>query len=217
MQRALFASTLLGAGALLGGTITACTMSRPARIEVPRDTVTVNSTLYTPIGIHVLDEQGAALPDTLLHYAVADTAIVGMGTHDLVNCHVDGTTVVTARAGDLTADVVIRCRLVRRFGMPQFVELVAGGPPAPLDIVALDSDGNVMSNIRLQATISDSTVIALRNGSVYGLKPGYASVGVASWGREGGEMFIVKAPTDSADSATAVKSAPGRTKSPGKS
>ncbi|HET9685496.1 MAG TPA: hypothetical protein VFP15_15430 [Gemmatimonadaceae bacterium] len=188
---ALFACAITSAG---------CRETRPARIEVPSDTVTVNSTLFTPVGIRVLDEHGETLPDTLIHYAVADTSILGMGSHDLVNCHDDGTTVITATSGDISARVVIRCRVVRRFGAPQIVELVAGGPPASLDIVALDSVGNVMSPVRLQATISDSTVIALRNGEVYGLKPGYASIDVGSWGRTGGAMFFVKAPKDTSDS-----------------
>ncbi|HEX5970963.1 MAG TPA: hypothetical protein VFY85_03495 [Gemmatimonadaceae bacterium] len=209
MTRLSSRAALTWARALPGLAIltSACGETPPARIEVPSDTVTVNSTLWTPVGIRVLDEHGKSLPDTLIHYAVEDTSLLSMSVPGLVNCHDDGTSAVTASAATVTARLVVRCRLVRRFGLPQFVELVAGGPAVPLEIVALDDSGNAMPDVRLQVTISDSTVIALRNGEVHGLKPGFARIEVGSSGRTGGEMFLVRAAKDSTDTVPRQSSA----------
>ncbi|HEY7235566.1 MAG TPA: hypothetical protein VH539_15535 [Gemmatimonadaceae bacterium] len=138
-------------------------------------------------------------------YTSLTPQLLAVAPNGTVNCQDDGVAVIEIAAVPAHARVPIRCLLVRRFGRPNMVRLIAGGPPVPLDIEAYDGRDNPMPSVRLQLTIDDTTIIALRNGLVYGLRAGAASIRVRSFHREGGQVFFVYSPSDRDSSLSNAK------------
>lgn len=170
----------------------ACTEAAPARIEGPADTIVVNSSEWTPIGIQVLDRRGVRIARPSVTYHAAPESLFRVSTAGAVGCMQDGTGAITIRAGTVDRRFPIRCELVHSFGPTAVVELIAGGSPAPLVLQAYDAHGQPMARARLQLRISDTTVIALRDGMIHGLKPGAAGISAWSRGQSGGAAVWVK-------------------------
>ena len=185
-----------------------CADSVPARIVVPADTLVINSTLWTPTGIRVLNREGELIVHPHVSFSTAPDSLLEVSSGGAVNCYDDGVGTVAAVAGALRQHITIVCRLVHRFSPIGQAHLLAGGAPAPLAFSAYDAQGRVMRVVRLRLFVdglegSSADVIALRHGLVYGLRPGTAMITAMSWGKSGGEVFVV-------DSAPCERRATGR-------
>jgi len=172
----------------------ACADATPARIDGPADTIVVNSSEWTPIGIQVLDRRGGRIARPTVTYHAAPESLFRVSTTGAVGCMHDGTGAITIRAGTVDRRFPIRCELVHSFGPMAIFELIAGGSPAPLVLQAYDARGKPMARARLQLRISDTTVIALRDGMIHGLRPGAAGISAWSRGKSGGAVVWVKPP-----------------------
>jgi len=180
----------------------ACADAAPARIDGPADTIVVNSSEWTPIGIHVLDRRGVRIARPTVTYHAAPESLLRVSTAGAVGCMQDGTGAITIRAGTVDRRFPIRCELVHSFGPTAVLELIAGESPVPLVIQPYDAHGQPMARARLQLRISDTTVIALRDGMIHGLKAGTAGISAWSRGKAGGAVVWVKPPPRSDDSTT---------------
>jgi hypothetical protein len=176
-----------------------------AGIHVPRDTAVVNSNEWTAVDIPIVNRHGAVIIPQHVVYKSMTPGILAVSTNGAVNCKEDGIGVITVLADTAQAQVPVHCRLVHYFGPPLIVGLVAGGPPTALSVAAYDADSALIPAVRLRLTIEDSTIIALRDGMVYGLRPGGTGVRVQSLGHVGGEVFFVAAPGDTRSAAESSK------------
>lgn len=172
-----------------------CSDHRAARIVVPAETLTVNTTVWTDLGVRVVTRDGGPAREPMT-FQSADTALL-TARAGAVSCHDDGTTDVRIATSGLQATVQVRCHLVRRFGPPRTVLLTVGDPPVPFEIEAYDGAGRLMRGARLRVTVRDTAIIRMRDGMVTGLRPGGASIGAHSSGRSGGTIYWVRgAPSD---------------------
>jgi hypothetical protein len=178
----------------------ACADTLPARIQVPRDTLILNSTMWTPLDVRVLNREGAVIEHASVSYTHTAPPRLQVDRNGAVNCEEDGTYVIVVSAGTAAARLPIRCHLARRFGDSGIQSLIAGGQPVPFGLSAYDEQGHLIQHVRLPLIITDTTTIQLRDGMVYGLKPGRATIWTQSFGREGGMGFEVTAPPRITDS-----------------
>jgi hypothetical protein len=109
-----------------------------------------------------------------------------------VNCQDDGIGLIVAHLDSLRATRPIRCHLARQFTGSYGVHLTAGGPPAPFTVTALDAQGRLIPEPQFRLILTDTTTIALRDGLVFGLRPGVAAIRIRSSGREGGHVYFVE-------------------------
>lgn len=169
----------------------ACADTTPARIDVPIDTVVVNSTVWAPLGVRVLDRRGRAIEHARVAYTGTPDSLFALSTNGAVRCLGDGTGVVEVRSAALSRRLPVRCELVDSFSPTGVVELTVGGPPVPLAFNAYDVHGRLMPRARLPVVVGDTSVVALRKGLIYGLKPGTTRVYAVSNARFGGYLVHV--------------------------
>jgi hypothetical protein len=179
----------------------ACADNIPARIELPADTLILNSTMWAPLNVRVLNRKGGVIEHASVSYTNTAPPRLQVDRNGAVNCEEDGTYVIVVTAGRAVASLPIRCHLARRFDGSGIQSLIAGGPPVPFGLAAYDRQGHLIQHVRLPLIITDTTIIQLRDGMVYGLKPGSAMIWTQSLGHHGGMEFLVVAPPPIADSA----------------
>ena len=85
----------------------------------------------------------------------------------------------------------------------------------PFGLAAYDRDGHLIQGVRVPLIITDTSVIQLRDGMVYGLKPGSATIWTQSFGRQGGMGFVVTAPPRITDSPGRQNDASRQTRNKG--
>lgn len=189
---------------------TGCSDRAPVRVVASSDTIVVNTNDWTPLGIRVLGADGQAIDNVSVSYAAFPDSMIQVTSNGLFSCHEDGVANVLATVGDLHAMVPIRCHLARQFGPVGWMELVAGGPPAALTLAAYDREGRVIDPIHVQLLVTDTSIIRVRDGMVFGLKKGVASIGVQSLAKHGGVLVQVVEPTsaDSVDTVSAIRRPP---------
>jgi hypothetical protein len=176
--------------------LVACSREQTVRLDVPSDTLVINTTLWTAIPGRAVSSDGS-VANASVTYSSDDTVLLAT-RGNAAACHDNGVTNIRLRTIRDEARIVVHCRLVRHFGPPQVVELIAGGPGVPLAITTYDADGNEMNGISLPVTVRDTSVIKLRNGMVYGIRPGATGITTGSSGKTGGGVFFVRArPVDS--------------------
>lgn len=169
----------------------ACTDSTPARIAVPGDTLVINTLQWTPFSKSVLNKAGREIRGALVTYRSVPDSLLEFARDGSVLCRGDGAGALTLTADTAHAELPVRCRIVRRFSRPNASKLIVGGPPVPLGIQAYDAEGSRLDPVRLRLVISDTAIIKLVNGLVYGLRPGASSIGAHSGLAHGVQIFFV--------------------------
>jgi len=170
----------------------ACTGHAAMRLIVPTDTLVINSTDWTPLGVQLLDARGqASVPRTSIRFRAIDAPPLSIDRDGAINCRDDGVGRIVVEVDTLRAERPIRCHLARRFGAPEVLRLIVGGPPTLFHVEAYDKDGRLIANPWLHVTVRDTTILRFENGLVYGLRPGASDIGVRSFGREGAQIFFV--------------------------
>ncbi len=180
--------------ALLCLIVTGCANRAPARIALRADTLVVNTNQWTPLGITVLDARGRTVRQPPVRFALTPESLLALRGDGSISCNDDGRASVHVSVDSLRAAVAVVCHLARRFSAPVPVELVAGGPPVPFVMTGYDRDGKPIEPLRVELVTRDTTVVRLRGGLVYGLKPGATAIEAKSLGHSGGMVFWVRAP-----------------------
>ena len=178
----------------------ACAHPRATRVLVPADPLVVNTNQWTPLGVQVLDAGGHLVLARGMRMVAAPGALLDVRPNGSISCRDDGVATVVVTLDSLRASMTVRCHLVRRFGPPVVEALVAGGPPTPFVLVGYDRNGQVIQPLHIELVTGDTTVVRLRDGLVYGLKPGATGIGAKSLGHEGGMVLFVRAPESPAGS-----------------
>jgi hypothetical protein len=174
--------------------LSACTNRAPVRLVIPTDTLVINSTDWTPLGVQLLDARGeAVVPQTPIRFRAVEAPPLSIGRDGAINCQDDGVGRIIIEVDTLRAERPIRCHIARRFGPPEVLRLIAGGPPIRFHVEAYDKDGRLIANPWLYVTVRDTTILRFENGLVYGLRPGASDVSVRSAGKGGAQVFFVYA------------------------
>jgi hypothetical protein len=172
-DRTLFGA--LAAGGILLVTVVASAMLRgdplPARLLVPGDAgdgIVVNNVKPVRLGVRVLDADGVVLPDTGLRYRWLGGAPIAMSARGVATCTGQGDAIVRVATGFIATNLVLRCRPVTRIDGSRMLMLVEGGPAVGIPFRAVDSRGRIVSQLRGEISVDDTSVASLvvaRDGS----------------------------------------------------
>lgn len=167
-----------------------CGSSTPARILVASDTAVINTSVWIPLGIRIVNDRGADVPHARFTIRSDNDRIV-VGSGDNINCRDDTDGTLTITAGSARRLIQVRCVLVHRFGPAVEQTLVAGGPPVPFVLAAYDRHGALIRQARLPVEVSNPAVAELKDGLVYPRAAGIATMHTESLGKWGGVIYDV--------------------------
>ncbi len=138
---------------------------RPARISVSPDTVVLNYIgSRETVSATVFDRTGVPIPDARPAWTSADTAVAAVRVPEdgsaVVEAAGAGTTTVTVRLGEISADVEVVVRQVpASVAFPEdTVRMDALGDSALLVVAVTDSSGAEVANPELSWDVEDTTV-----------------------------------------------------------
>jgi hypothetical protein len=170
--------------------LAACGEPVPARIEAPRDTITINTTLIEPVAAQVVDAQGRGVPRAVIGAVARPDSIVELYGRGGVQCRKNGVATLTLTSGALHATSTVRCHIADRIAMNEMEScLQVGDAPVPLSVQASDEEGRPMSQVRLSMRNSDTTILRLDEHGITALRPGLATI-EASTGRREAVRFV---------------------------
>ena len=144
---------------------------RPTTLSVTAragdDTVVVNRTHLTQLGVSVFDQYGRRLhADSAVHYTRMSGDSVRLSSSGQVLCTKRGDLVVQAAFGGLSKDFVLRCRPVTSIEAPSWIDLVVGDSARDLSFVAHGPDGRVVTDLRGAVSVPDAAIVALEGTTV---------------------------------------------------
>ncbi|MGH7668943.1 MAG: hypothetical protein ACRENQ_05560 [Gemmatimonadaceae bacterium] len=177
-----------------GVAITACADHTPARIAFRTDSLVVNTNQWTPLDMRVLDRGGRVVETPKVHLDVDPDTLLRIRSDGSISCRDDGVASVNATVATARGRMVVQCHLVRHFSPPVARGLIASGPPVPFVMTGYDRDGRPIEPLHVELVTRDTTVVRLRGGLVYGLKPGATDITAKSLAESGGMVFFVRAP-----------------------
>lgn len=150
-------------------TPTAC-KGPPARLVAgTADTMVVNSTRRVSVPVRVLDAKGRVLDSTGAGARFRWLSGLALPVSDsgAVTCTQRGDALVRVTRGDLTTNLLVRCRPVASLRLAGPVSLVLGDSAQDLPILALGADGMPVDLLAGEANIVDSSVATLeRRGTL---------------------------------------------------
>ncbi|MDB4917041.1 MAG: hypothetical protein JWM95_4685 [Gemmatimonadetes bacterium] len=156
--------------------LTACGRRDAMRIQFAADTLEINTRIPAAAGVTGLDDRGQPVTNTMLAYSVSPAAIMKVSNDGMITCSRTGRGHLVVTSGTTMARAPVWCHLIKRFGVPAFVQLVLGGKPQPVQITAYDDSGNFMPHVRAPMLITDTSVVRFTDGMLTGLKIGMARV-----------------------------------------
>jgi len=125
------------------------------------DGIVVNNVKPVQLSMRVLDARGRVLPDTGVRYRWLSGAPVSVTPRGVTTCTQSGDAVLRATLGTLARQIVLRCRPVRSLRAQWIMSLVLGDPGAKVPFQAVDAHGNVVSLVRGELTMEDTSVATL--------------------------------------------------------
>lgn len=152
----------------------ACTDAAPVRVVPMADPFVYNGSAPITLPVQALDASGAVVEAAF--DATSDAPMVAEVGGDRLRCLRAGDARIRVTSAGLTTTFVARCRPILSFGLPPGLTLVEGGAPVPLMVVAYDSGGQRVDDLRFRAVTSDTTVIAIRDGVVVPRRMGKADI-----------------------------------------
>ena len=147
----------------------------PARLDAERDTVIINGPRAVLLPVRLVDTAGVTMPIEAWSLDLRGDSAVHLKAGKLV-CRGRGDARVSITVGSLTTGIMVHCRPVAAFGFPPPLELALGGPPAPVRINALTDASDPETLLEFALRVADSSVIAIRDGLVYPVAVGRATV-----------------------------------------
>ena len=162
------------------------------RIDVPTDTVTINTTLIERLEARVVDQQGKPVARRHLTVVAQPDSIALPYDNGGIQCRYDGVATVSLTSGPLHASMTVRCRIAERVGVDEFFTCMkVGDRPIPYVLYAYDAQGNIMTHARLLIDISDTNVVRLDHGMIVPLHAGRANIDAHAGRRMAGKMIAV--------------------------
>lgn len=156
MRRVYFALAVLAIG---------CGDARPAAIVVDADPFLLNGPGPVGLPARVLSASGATLTNVPLAGA-SDADSVATVDNGAVRCRRRGDARLTLGAGALTASMLVQCRPVVTFAPFSIVELEMGGASGSIPVVAYDTNGRQVTDLRFSALVHDTSVAMVQRGQV---------------------------------------------------
>ena len=172
---------------LLALGLSACaTDNSPARIQFTQDTTIINTRLASDVAMRVLDKRGHDVEKARVGYVVAPDSLLWVMQNGKVGCLKNGVGTVTVSSGTISALTNVRCELIASLG-PKWsfnvVRLIVGDPGVPIPADPRGEEGKPMERARFPITVSDSTVVQLKDGLLFGLTMGSSWIGLTAGGR----------------------------------
>lgn len=160
-------------------TLAACVGGTPARIVAGEaDTVVVNNRQSVPIPARLLDADGRTLRAKDLRWRWVAGDHVPITADGRVSCARPGDAEVRVSQGRLSTRVVLRCRPVAGFYLPERVEIVLGGAPVALPVRPVGVDDRPVTLFEGRAGVRDSAVAVMREGRLVARRRGMTDVDV---------------------------------------
>jgi hypothetical protein len=139
---------------------------------VDNDTIVVNTTQPTRLGVYVLDQYGRRLPaDTAVQFRLISGAI-DLSATGATTCTRREDAVVHAAFVGLAREFVLHCRPVVSLEALSWIDLVVGGKPRDLTFVAHGPDGAPVTELRGTVTIGNASVAEVVGTAVRAKSPG---------------------------------------------
>ena len=154
---------LAGILALLALVVTMLVLAIPTRLSAAGDAgegVVINNLRPVQLGTRVLGVGGRALPVWGVRYHWLSGAPIPVSAAGVAQCTYFGDATVRATWGPLATDMLVRCRPVSSLGGDDEVSVVVGERARPIPIVAKDAWNRVVSPLRGEITIDDTSVVA---------------------------------------------------------
>ncbi|MBX3175310.1 MAG: hypothetical protein KF709_12925 [Gemmatimonadaceae bacterium] len=135
---------------------------RPVELVALADPFLYNGPAAVGLPVRARDalgrEVGVELAATAIRTGIAEV------DGQRLRCLSAGDTEVRVRSGRLTTSFLLQCRPVAAFAPFQSLELVLGGPPQLLPVVAFDTLGQLVDALRFSAVSSDTSVVVVHGG-----------------------------------------------------
>jgi hypothetical protein len=184
---------------VLVGLAAGCADRSPARIASHRgDTVVVNSRRPTPLAARVLDKAGRELPSATVtwryvqgnHYTIDDSG--------RVICDHRGEVRVRATSGTVQREITVLCRPIATVRLGSSLVLRPGEESDAYDMGGRGPDGLPVLEVAGVASIRDTSVAVLRNGTIVARSIGRTAVDLEAGDCRSVVGVDVELPVDSA-------------------
>lgn len=194
---------------LLAGVLamsTACADRVPARIASHRgDTVVINSRRPTPLPARVLDAQGRTIASARVSWRHLDGDRFVVDDSGRITCTSRGTMRVEAASGAVRQGITVLCRpmVTVRFGA--WLTLQPGQSSDQYDMGGRGPDGAPVFEVAGVATVRDTSIAVLRNGTIVARTIGRTAVDLEAGDCRTAVMVEVEEPVDSAHQVGAFR------------
>lgn len=156
--------------------VSACSDAAQTGIAVTSDTLIVNGPRPISIPARVVRSDGRSTSHAGLTYT-SNSDVIRLSNDGHVTCVHAGDAVVVISQRTSETHVVVLCRPIRSFGVPNgTTPLWVGGPPVSISMTAFDSAGKPVSPLRGTAQIPDDSIARIVDGRVYALRRGHTRV-----------------------------------------
>jgi hypothetical protein len=158
---------------------TACD-SAPARIRVGRnDTLVVHASSASAVPITVMTASGRTVSGVHPKYEVTSGSVLRLVDSTGVQCTGRGDATLRVSAGGAASEATVRCRPIEYIHVARRERLIVGGDAVPLDISAVGTDGQPLTELAVQAVVRDTTVAVVRDGRIHPRQAGRTVIELA--------------------------------------
>ena len=157
----------------------------PARLEFgASNQIVINNEQPVHVPVQVLDARGHTLQQSEIHFRYVSGAPIHMSPNGIVTCNYMADALVRVSLGDLSRDLMIRCRPISTMELMNGGDYIEGDPPSRLNLVAAAPDGRSVGLVAGSMTVSDTTVATLDGLMLTPRRPGTARVVVRAGDRK---------------------------------
>ncbi len=145
--------------------VLACREPAAARIVVDADPFLLNGPGPVGFPAHVESATGERLGAPAF-VATSDADSIASASAAGLRCHRRGDAHITLSIAELSHGFVVQCRPIRSFSPFLAIEAEAGGPLEPIPLMAFDSTGRRVEEVRFSASSRDTTIAVASDGMV---------------------------------------------------
>jgi hypothetical protein len=129
--------------------------------------------------VKVVDAAGRRLPSDSVRFAADEGTVMTISPTGAITCLERGDATVRASLGTISTTIGVRCLPVKQIASGSWVTLIAGERARHLPFKAIGTDGQVVTELRGSAVISDSAVATIVGTDVIPRAVGTTNVHVA--------------------------------------
>ena len=164
---------------LLVVVVVACSDRRAVRIVAGRsDTVIVNSREAVPLDLRLVNASGDTRPAKHAHVTQASEGVVELAANGKVKCNGAGDAELSATQDELSTSFTVLCRPIAAFRLPRVIRLTPDGPPVPLELGAVGTNGEAIEIVAGKLFVIDTQVAMVVDGQVYPRARGSTAIDV---------------------------------------